>query len=422
MHSQPLPVVTADIIIVGGGAAGLATAIFARRRLPKRHIVLLDGAPKLGAKIRVSGGGRCNVTNRVVTADDFCGGNPRIIRRILAALTVPQALGFFSDLGLELHEEAHGKLFPRSNNSGEVLDLLLGGVRHSRVDLRTAQRVTAVSVHANGLRVQTPTTTFSAPAVVLATGGKSLPKTGSDGGGYRLAVDLGHTVVPPVPALVPLVLDGQFHQDLSGITQEVTLELRGSRPTPVRRSGALLWTHFGISGPAVLDISRHWTRARQEGRPLSLSVDFIVEDRHAAEQHLLALVGSNPRMQLHNALARWLPNRVARRCLQHLGIDAAQTLAQLSRELRRQLLHTLQTWPLPVVRDRGYNYAEVTAGGVPLPEIDPATMGSRACPGLYLVGEILDVDGRIGGFNFQWSWSSAFQSARGLERQFQTTS
>jgi hypothetical protein len=403
-----------DLAIVGGGAAGLATAVFAARSQRDRTIVILDGATRLGAKLLMAGGGRCNVTNRVVTAADYCGGSPRVIKQVLAAFPVERTVSFFHELGVGLHEEENGKLYPDTNQARTVLDALVNEARRLDVRILTGHRVTAVEACELGFRIRTGEKALCARRVVLATGGLSLPKTGSDGGGYGLAQSLGHSLVPTTPALVPLVLAGDFHVPLSGVSQDVELTLRAAGAKAIRIRGALLWTHFGVSGPAVLDASRHWHRSQLAGDDVSVTVNFLPgEDFAAAEQRLLALASSQPKALLRNALSRLLPARVAAAVLRKLEIEAELPMVHLTRDLRRKLGHALLAWPLPVVGGRGYAQAEVTAGGVPLSEIDPRSMASRKCPGLYLVGEILDVDGRIGGFNFQWAWSSAWVAAAG---------
>lgn len=404
-----------DVAIVGAGAAGLATAIFAGRRMPGRSIVVLDGSKHPGAKILVAGGGRCNVTNRTVTPADFNGTSRNIVKKVLAALTVEQTVAFFHEIGVELHEEEGGKLFPDSNQARTVLDALLSEAGRCGARLLAEHRVTALARGNGGFSLATSGGELAARRVVLATGGLSLPKTGSDGGGYNLACGLGHTLVPTTPALVPLVLDGEFHKPLSGISQDVELALAVEGRVSARTRGAMLWTHFGVSGPAVLDISRHWHRARAEGRQDALTASLLPgEDPASAENRLIDLAGQQPKQHLRNALAPWLPARVVDAVLASNGIGGRIPLAHLARDLRRRLLSSLLQWPLPVVDSRGYAHAEVTAGGIPLNEIEPAMMQSRLCPGLFLAGEILDVDGRIGGFNFQWAWSSAAVAAAGL--------
>ncbi len=420
------PSFVADVAVVGAGAAGLATAIFTARRCPGRTILALDGAKKLGAKILVSGGGRCNVTNVAVTPADFCGGSSHVIRRVLAAFTAEQAIAFFRELGVEMHVEEYGKLFPNTNRAKTVLDALVGETERLGVRILPGHRVTRIVRRDDCFEIRADIIGDSpsgmqlilARFVVLATGGLSLPKTGSDGGGYALARQLGHSLTPTMPALVPLILEGDFHAGLSGIAHEVTLTVLVEGCKPVRVRGPLLWTHFGISGPAVLDASRHWHHARLEQRGITITVSFLPDDDfNSAEDKLLGLVTSQPKVFLRNALAAFLPARLSEEILKKLGINGGVAMAQVTRETRRALVRALLDWPLAVHESRGYGYAEVTAGGVPLSEIDPGTMASRKCPGLYLVGEILDVDGRIGGFNFQWSWSSAYVAAMGIARE-----
>lgn len=405
----------ADIVIVGAGAAGLATAIFAARANPQLRIVVLDGAKKIGAKILVSGGGRCNVTNVRVDPSDFRGGNPHAIRKILRSFTTADAADFFLNLGVKLHEEEHGKLFPDSNDAQSVLTALVVEAAGCGVKLQNEHRVLSLKKESDRFHIETNQGVLSARRVILATGGKSLPKTGSDGAGYELARTLGHTVIDPVPALVPLILHGDFHAKLSGIAHEVALAVRVEAAKPVIHHGALLWTHFGISGPVVLDASGLFTRARIEGKRAEISVNFLPgKDFAATDQWMLTLAAKSPRETLRNILATVLPARVVESILAAISIEPRTAMGQLPKEMRRRLLHALLEWPLPIVGDRGYNYAEVTGGGVPLDEVDVGSMESRITAGLFLVGEILNVDGRIGGFNFQWAWSTAAVAGRAL--------
>ena len=408
-----------DVAIVGAGAAGLATAIFARRAAPRRSVALLDGASKPGAKILVSGGGRCNVTNTIVAETDFWGGKRTIVRRVLRGLPVDQTVTFFGELGLSLHEEAGGKLFPDSNQARDVLNALMSGLADAGARLHTGTRVHAVERTSEGFALDTSRGPMTARQLVLATGGQSLPKTGSDGGAYAIARALGHTLVPPTPALAPLVLDRDtaysIHNGLSGIAVDAELSIWIDGAVATRLSGALLWTHFGISGPVVLNASRHWARARLEGRPVRMTLNLHPgQTFEAVEARWIAAAAERPRAFARTVLAADVPEAVAVAVLGVLGIATDRTVAELTREDRRRLVHALTAWPLPVTDTRGYNYAEATAGGVDLTEIDPATMESRVCPGLFLVGEILDVDGRIGGFNFQWAWSSAALAGRAI--------
>lgn len=411
------PAQTADVAVIGGGAAGLATAIFCGRALAARsrhaRIVVLDGARRLGAKILVSGGSRCNVTNREVSERDFWGGDRRLVRHVLRAFPAARAAAFFEALGVALHEEENGKLFPDTQRSRTVLDALLQEAERQGVTLVTAARVAAIE-RGFVLRLADGTS-WSAPRVVLATGGRSLPKSGSDGAGYEMARALGHGLVATTPALAPLVLGGHWHGPLSGVSYDVALTLRTTGRVAIRLTGPLLWTHFGMSGPVVLNLSRHWLRAVLEGgAPQVLLNSCPGKDYAQVEDWLQEEARLRPRASIATVVGQRLPAAVARAWIQEAGLEAALPMAQLSREARRALVRVLTELPLPVVDSRGYAVAEVTAGGVPLDEIDTATMESRRCPGLYLVGEILDVDGRLGGFNFQWAWSSGFVAGEAL--------
>jgi predicted Rossmann fold flavoprotein len=402
------------IAIVGAGAAGLATAIFAARRGVAEPIVLLDGARRPGAKILVSGGSRCNVTNAAVAESDFNGSPPHLVRRVLRGFGVAETVAFFREIGVPLHEEEHGKLFPDANRSRVVLDALLAEAGRRGVVLRAGERVEAVLASQAGWLVRTDGGSLEASRVVLATGGLSLPRTGSDGLGLRIAEGLGHTVVPTTPALVPLVLRGSFHAGLSGVAQEVGISVRADGRVVDRRTGALLWTHFGVSGPVVLDASRHWLRARLEGREPAVQASLVPgRDFASVEAELVRRSAASPRLTVGRALSEWLPAAVGDAVGREAGVADAP-LGRLRREERRALVRGLVERTLPVVDSRGYGFAEATAGGVPLAEVDTRTMESRRRKGLFLAGEMLDVDGRIGGFNFQWAWSSGWAAAGGL--------
>jgi predicted Rossmann fold flavoprotein len=409
---------SADVAIVGAGAAGLAAAIFTRRLNRQVRVVLLEGARRPGAKILVSGGGRCNVTNARVTEQDFAGGSRDSVRQVLRALPVSATVAFFRELGVPLHEEEHGKLFPDSNRARDVLDALLREAERLGVERLDDHRVQAVSRPEHGFSLETNRGPVSAGRLVLATGGQSIPKSGSDGAGWNFAKHLGHTVVPPVPALVPLLLDPASplsHAELSGVSHDVEIAAWLAGRVATRVTGSLLWTHFGISGPAALDVSRHWTRAAAEKLDIRLTLNvFPGATFDALDGRLVDLISTRPRASLHTLLSPLLPAAVASAFLKAACIEDGQVSGSLTRDGRRRLTHALVEWTLPVVGTRGYNYAEVTAGGVHLAEINPRTMESRRCSGLYLVGEILDVDGRLGGFNFQWAWSSAMATARAL--------
>ncbi|MFI4941933.1 MAG: NAD(P)/FAD-dependent oxidoreductase [Burkholderiales bacterium] len=404
------------IAIVGAGAAGLATAIFAVRRGVREPVTLFEGAKRPGAKILVSGGARCNVTNAVVGERDFSGSSPHLVKRVLRAFGVEPTVAFFREIGVPLHEEEHGKLFPDANRSRVVLEALLAEADRLGVRLQAGERVQEVVADGQAFRVRTSNGELPADRVVLATGGLSLPKTGSDGHGLEVARRFGHAVVATTPALVPLVLAGPFHAPLSGVALEAELVLSGSGGRPVRRRGSLLFTHFGVSGPVVLDMSRDFLRARLEGASATLAANLLPgRDFAGLEREVVRLAAETPRTRVERALGKWLPQAVAVAIADEAGC-AGRARGQVTREARQRLGRGTVERPLAVVDSRGYSFAEATAGGVPLAEVDTATMESKRQTGLWLVGEMLDVDGRIGGFNFQWAWSSGWVAAGGLAR------
>ncbi len=453
----------ADIVIVGAGAAGLMAAIWAGRMAQGRgapfRVVAVDGAKTLGAKILVAGGGRCNVTHDVVDESAFFGSSQKAIRKVLKRFDVPEVVAFFRELGVTLKREETGKLFPTTDRARTVLDALLTAARDVSVEIRHPWRVESVSrspqvnplprgegpgvrasndnnapdhphpnsspqgrgaAEAHGTRAaeaplahhfiirSTTGEEITASRLILATGGKSLPKSGSDGHGYSIAKSLGHSITKyTLPALVPLTISkDHFICELSGIAVDATVEVRHeSGRKLISFTGPVLCTHFGLSGPAILDISRHLLHARLEDLWYKLVINWLPAlTTEQVDAMLLERTnrGAASRLQQH------LPERLAKALCAHAGVDPAQPPHQLTREARLKLLRTLTEMYAPVNGDRGFVHAEVTAGGVPLSEIKLETMESRITPGLHFVGEICDVDGRIGGYNFQWAWASGF--------------
>lgn len=421
----------ADIAIVGAGAAGLMAAIFAGRTAQAtgrmRRIIALDGAGKIGAKILVSGGGRCNVTHDVVDETAFAGASPNAIKKVLRRFPVEETVEFFRTLDVHLKREDTGKLFPVTDRAATVLDALIREARRAGVDFIHPARVSSIQLRPHGDDISAPVhddrrmneafelsiengDPITASRVILATGGKSLPKTGSDGAGYRLATSLGHTLTTHIlPALVPLVLDNKcFIRELSGLTLPAAIELRSSTGKRLLTfTDSTLCTHFGLSGPGVLDISRHYLHAIIDDPGAALFMNWLPgESASTLDAALVEFSRFHGRAGIARMFAEKLPQRLVRSLCEFAGVDPATPANSLPREARRALVAAVTGMKLPVVADRGFTVAEVTAGGVPLKELRLETMESRPTPGLYLCGEICDVDGRIGGYNFQWAWAS----------------
>ena len=290
-----------------------------------------------------------------------------------------------------------------------------------KVTLSTGNKVTAIVPRSEGDRsfqIQQPDGVLGCRHVIVATGGRSLPRSGSDGSGWDILRGLGHTVTPSYAALVPLTLGPQgFHAELAGNSQEVELSIFVNKKRIDHRVGSLLWTHSGISGPVVMDASRHWTAAHETAQATDaapvLQCNLLPgESFEQVERWLIQSTSNRPKALLITHLSQKLTERTAAAVLKHAGIDSTTVAGQLQRGSRRKLIHTLTALVLPVVQHRGWNYAEVTAGGVPLSEVDFRTMQSRKVPGVYLAGEVLDCDGRIGGFNFQWAWATGYLAGR----------
>jgi predicted Rossmann fold flavoprotein len=398
----------ADIAIIGAGAAGLMAGIFAARTNPDLSVVLLDGAQKPGAKILISGGGRCNVTHDQIDERAYAGSSRNAIRKVLRRFDVPQTIAFFHEIGVDLKREETGKLFPTTDSARTVLNALLSALQQAGATLTYPRRVETIGRRNDSFLITGDWGSLEASRVILATGGRSLPKSGSDGHGYDIARSLGHHLTPRIfPALVPLTLPkDHFICELSGLTVPAAVTVRSKTDKPiVSFTDSTLCTHFGLSGPSFLDVSRYYIAAKLDDPDTVLTMNWIPgKSFEQVEADLLAL----GRTTLLKYLMQQLPERLARALCAEAGVEPGTPGDQLSRERRRALAVTITQLPLPVTGNRGYQYAEVTAGGVPLSEIRLETMESRVCPGLYLCGEICDVDGRIGGYNFQWAWASGY--------------
>jgi predicted Rossmann fold flavoprotein len=430
------------LAVVGAGAAGLFAAIWAGLTHPGISIIAVDGARKLGAKVLVAGGGRCNVTHAEISESAYFGSSRNAIRNVLRQFPVQSTIDFFAERGVTLKAEPTGKLFPTTDDAHTVLDALLAAAKSSRVRILHPWRATAVERDGQefiisrdlGLdHVPGDPAFIKARRLILATGGKALPKTGSDGLGYTFAKALGHTMTPQItPALVPLTLQqGHPLLALSGLALPCTLEVRsGSNKRLAAFTNDTLLTHFGLSGPGPLDISRSLQAALSQDASAALFVNFLpgyqTEDMDqvlstggsASIGFLLRTLASRkaPRQPLELAEGVSgmcdLPDRLIRTLCSMADVDPAAPCHALTRDVRKSLARTLTDLKVPVTGTRGFTFAEVTAGGVPLSEMHLATMESRVCPGLHLCGEILDVDGRIGGYNFQWAWASGYVAGK----------
>lgn len=399
------------IVVIGAGAAGLMAAIGSASA--GVETLLLERTRDGGRKILISGGGRCNILPAHLDESRFISDSPpHLLRKMVRSWPLREQIAFFEqEAGLPLVEEASSaKLFPASQRARDVRDRLVALARERGATIVTGAMVTGFAPAEHGWRIERQgDAPLDADALVVATGGLSVPATGSDGGGLRILERLGHAVQPPYPALTPLTASPAPFSDLAGVSLPVTITARAQARTATA-SGGFLFTHQGYSGPAVLDISHVAVRSRLEGGPPArLTVRWTALDE-AAWDAALRPHGSRT---VVGVVGADMPDRLARTLVDRAGIDRAQTLAHLTREKRRRLVDVLVRCELPWNGDEGYRKAEVTGGGVSLAEIDAATMESRRHPGLFLCGELLDAFGPIGGYNFYWAWATGRAAGRG---------
>jgi predicted Rossmann fold flavoprotein len=401
-----------DVVIVGAGAAGLFCAGVAGQR--GLRVLLIDHAAKVAEKIRISGGGRCNFTNVDVGPANFLSDNPAFCRSALARYKPQDFIALVRRHGIAFHEKHRGQLFC-DGSAEQIIDLLLqecgaGGVQRWQP---CAVRAVRCGEH---FELDTDRGTVHTPRLVIATGGLSIPKIGASDFGYRVARQFGHRVIEPRPALVPLTFDSAAWQPfvpLAGLSCEVRIEAGGGATPRGRFTEDLLFTHRGLSGPAVLQASTYW----RPGEALRIALAD-----GTALKHELGAAKATSRRQLGNELALHLPQRLADTWLATQGIDGTPAMPQVRDKDIARLSESLAHWQIRPGGSEGWRKAEVTAGGVDTRELGSQTMESRLAPGLHFIGEVVDVTGWLGGYNFQWAWASAWACADGLSAALSTGS
>ncbi len=402
------------VVVLGAGAAGLFAATRAAER--GRRTVLLEKNRKPGVKILMSGGTRCNLTqatDRRGIVEAF-GRQGRFLHSALAALGPDELVALFDAEGVPTKVEPSGKIFPVSDRAVDVVDALKRMLEKSGAELRLEAPVVEIERAGDRFVIDTPRGEVMAEKIVLTTGGQSYPGCGTTGEGYVWAKQLGHKIVPPRPALVPLLSEASWVQALSGVTlPDVAVRIvegkeHGAKPQAEGR-GSFLFTHFGLSGPVVMDVSRAVT-ARPGCGDWLIVCDFLPTRN---EQQLCEKIAAGKQTVLA-VVAEWLPKRLAEALFRESGVPLDSRVAELSKKRRNQLLQTLKRMPIPIRGSQGFKKAEVTAGGVDLREVDSKTMQSKLCPNLYFAGEILDLDGPIGGYNFQAAFSTGWLAGESL--------
>ena len=406
-----------DAIVVGGGAAGLFAAIFAAER--GRRILLLEKGRKAGVKILMSGGTRCNIThdcdNRGIV--EAFGPHGRFLHSALAAFGPKDVLAFFHAEGVMTKVEDTGKIFPVSDRAVDVLDAILRRFDRSRAKLALAEPALAVEKIADGgFRVSTGTRQLTCEHLLITTGGLSYPGCGTTGDGYGFAKQFGHTVTATRPALVPLTVNAAWVPELKGITvPHAGLKVFDPENKLLdARKGSMLFAHFGLTGPAPLDVSRAVSAHATPNR-LTLEMDFLPTVTEASfDEFLKVETLAQGKKQLAGVMSERLPRRICDAMLAQAEMPLDRKAAALSKVDRQKLAGMAKRMRVPLRGTLGFEKAEVTAGGVSLDEVDSRTMQSKLQPGLFFAGEVLDLDGWIGGYNFQSAWSTGYLAGRGL--------
>ncbi|MBW9116104.1 NAD(P)/FAD-dependent oxidoreductase [Rhizobium cauense] len=388
-----------DVVVIGAGAAGMMCAIRAAQR--GRSVIVLDHAKSPGEKIRISGGGRCNFTNIHTSPKSFLSANPHFCKSALARFTPSDFIAMVDRHRIAWHEKTLGQLFC-DDSAKDIIRMLLDEMQGAGVALHLRTEITDVEKSGDGFRISTSEGAYTCGSLVIATGGKSIPKMGATGFAYRVAEQFGLPMVETRPGLVPLTLDQatlESLSELSGIAAPA--EIRHGK-TAFRE--ALLFTHRGLSGPAILQISSYW----REGDDITVDIEPDLD----LVEHLKAAKKANGRQSAQTALAEILPKRLAQYLTEREGI--AGHMADLSDKILVRLAEAVQSWKIKPSGSEGYRTAEVTLGGIDTAALDSRTMAAKGVSGLYFIGECVDVTGWLGGYNFQWAWASGFVAGDSL--------
>jgi predicted Rossmann fold flavoprotein len=390
-----------DVVVIGAGAAGMMCAIEAGKR--RRRVLVIDHAKAAGEKIRISGGGRCNFTNLHTAPSAFLSNNPRFCISALSRYRPADFIALVERHGISWHEKALGQLFC-DDSARQIIALLLAEIRGVGAVLRLGENVQAIERMAEGFALTVGGGRVACEALVVATGGKSIPKMGATSFGYEVARQFGLNVVETRPALVPLTFETRLLErlaPLAGVAVDVSVRCRKAR-----FEEAMLFTHRGLSGPAILQISSHWREGEEIEVDMAPGVNVFEALRTARSSH--------GRQAIHTALGEHLPRRLAQMIVEAEsdGGSAGGNLADASDKTLRRIGQAVNAWRVKPVGSEGYRTAEVTLGGVDTDGLDSRTLAAKSVPGLYFIGEVVDVTGWLGGYNFQWAWASGWSAGQ----------
>ncbi|NLJ41176.1 MAG: NAD(P)/FAD-dependent oxidoreductase [Clostridiales bacterium] len=397
------------VLIIGGGASGMLAAIIAKRQ--GAEVVILERNPRVGKKILATGNGRCNFTNINAGVDHYYGNNPKFIDGALSWLSVRQTIGFFEELGIAHKVEDAGKVFPMSDQASSVLDVLLHELGRTGIEVicnayvkRMIKRGTVFSLELED------GSSIAGDRIIIATGGKAMPSSGSDGNGFQLVGEMGHSVVPIFPSLVQIMLEGNFFKQIKGVKLIGTAKLLKDGKLLTQDRGDILFANYGVSGPPILQISRRAGELLQKGETAVLSISIL--DKMSEDQIKSSLAkrfGRDNGKSVEASMVGLINKRLIPVILREAKIENPRDPARnLTGKQIDTIAGILKDWRLKIRGTKGWQSAQATAGGIDTNEVDPYTMESKLVEGLFFAGEVLDIDGKCGGFNLQWAWSSGY--------------
>ena len=395
---------TYDVAVIGAGPAGLMAAIFAAKKGSK--VVLLEKNDKIGRKILATGNGRCNLTNKNIEVSRYHGTDPAFVTPIFDAFDQFQTMEFFEKLGVVLKEEERGRIFPRTNQASTVVEALEHELSSLNVDVRIGFTVKQIQKKSEWEITSDNGENVTAKKLILTTGGKAAHQFGSSGDGLFWAGNLGHTIVPVHAALVPLDTSESWTSELMGIKLSADVTLLGGGKVVAKRSGDLIFTHFGVSGPAIMGLAREVEQILGAKQIAQISIDLIPDiTSEKLDSMIEGQTAANNKKMIFSIITGFVPKNLVPRILLLARVDSDKKAAEISRPNRKAIVETLKDFRLTISKVRPLKEAQVTAGGVATSEIT-TNLESKIVPTLYFAGEILDIDGDSGGFNLQWAWSS----------------
>lgn len=402
--------VFSDIIVIGGGASGMMAAITAAKN--KKNVLILEHNDRLGKKILQTGNGRCNLTNKAMSSDCYCRENAEFAMEVIKDFDETKVMDFFIEAGLLLHDRA-GYVYPNSDQASSVNEVLLLELRRLNVAIETGVVIEKINTKKpEGFTIQTSQGVFSCKKLILATGSKAYPKSGSDGSGYEMAKKLGHTIIEPLPALTSLKSDFELRKSISGVRCDGMVKLLVDGKEIIRERGEIQMTDYGISGIPVFQISRYAVQAVSKKKKVSCVLDLLPEYKEAGIVAFLKKKAAQKGITMEDAACGMINRKLSGMILKYSGYKAEEIAAKWTENDLKKIAANIKHLSMRITGYNSFDYGQVCQGGVCVEEIMASTMESKKVKGLYFAGELVDVDGICGGYNLQWAWSSGYKAGK----------